>query len=193
MNASLHRSKIGHELAKRAAFKLPWGLVYRVTGERVDVSLYSIGELDVAKVAQAYGGGGHANASGFTVTLAALARRVRLTSLGAPRCERSARSSSTACHCSGVSVCIASAWISGPISSAERVVDEALALDQALALEDRRDDQRAEVTGAAGRARMAGVQMRLVDHLDVPSAAADRAAAIRSARVARRGERSTRR
>lgn len=69
VNASLHRSKIGHELAKRAAFKLPWGLVYRVTGERVDVSLYSIGELDVARVAQAYGGGGHANASGFTVTM----------------------------------------------------------------------------------------------------------------------------
>ncbi len=69
VNASLHRSKIGHELAKRAAFKLPWGLVYRITSERVDVSLYSIGELDVAKVAQAYGGGGHANASGFNVTL----------------------------------------------------------------------------------------------------------------------------
>jgi hypothetical protein len=62
VNASQNRSKIGHELAKRAAFRLPWGLVYRVTGERVDVSLYSIGELDVAKVAQAYGGG-HANAS----------------------------------------------------------------------------------------------------------------------------------
>ncbi len=69
VNASLHRSKIGHELAKRAAFKLPWGLVYRVTGGRVDVSLYSIGELDVARVAEAYGGGGHANASGFSVTL----------------------------------------------------------------------------------------------------------------------------
>jgi oligoribonuclease NrnB/cAMP/cGMP phosphodiesterase (DHH superfamily) len=69
VNATLHRSKIGHELAKRAAFKLPWGLVYRVTGERVDVSLYSIGDLDVARIAQAYGGGGHANASGFSVTL----------------------------------------------------------------------------------------------------------------------------
>jgi nanoRNase/pAp phosphatase (c-di-AMP/oligoRNAs hydrolase) len=69
VNASQHRSKIGHELAKRAAFKLPWGLVYRVAGERVDVSLYSIGELDVAKVAEGFGGGGHANASGFTVTL----------------------------------------------------------------------------------------------------------------------------
>ena len=69
VNASQHRSKIGHELAKRAAFKLPWGLVYRVTGERVDVSLYSIGELDVAKVAEGYSGGGHANASGFTITL----------------------------------------------------------------------------------------------------------------------------
>jgi oligoribonuclease NrnB/cAMP/cGMP phosphodiesterase (DHH superfamily) len=69
VNATLHRSKIGHELAKRAAFKLPWGLVYRVTGERVDVSLYSIGDLDVARIAEAYGGGGHANASGFSVTL----------------------------------------------------------------------------------------------------------------------------
>jgi len=69
VNASQHRSKIGHELAKRAVFKLPWGVLYRVTGERVDVSLYSIGELDVAKVAEAYGGGGHSNASGFTVTL----------------------------------------------------------------------------------------------------------------------------
>lgn len=69
VNASLHRSKIGHELASRAAFKLPWGVVYRVTGARVDISLYSIGDLDVAKVAQAYGGGGHTNASGFTVPL----------------------------------------------------------------------------------------------------------------------------
>jgi hypothetical protein len=69
VNASLHRSKIGHELAKRAAFKQPWGLVYRITGERVDVSLYSIGDLDVARVAETYGGGGHANASGFSVTL----------------------------------------------------------------------------------------------------------------------------
>ena len=69
VNTSQHRSRIGHELAQRALFKLPWGVVYRVTGPRVDVSLYSIGDLDVAKVAQTYGGGGHANAAGFSVSL----------------------------------------------------------------------------------------------------------------------------
>jgi hypothetical protein len=69
VNARLHRSNIGHELAKRAAFDLHWGVVYRLTGERVDVSLYSIGDLDVAKLAESHGGGGHANAAGFSVTL----------------------------------------------------------------------------------------------------------------------------
>ena len=69
VNTSQHRSRIGHELAQRAAFKLPWGVVYRVTGQRVDVSLYSIGELNVAKLAESYGGGGHANAAGFSVML----------------------------------------------------------------------------------------------------------------------------
>jgi oligoribonuclease NrnB/cAMP/cGMP phosphodiesterase (DHH superfamily) len=69
VNATLHRSKIGHALAERAEFKLPWGVVYRVTGERVDISIYSIGDLDIAKVAEGYGGGGHANASGFSVSL----------------------------------------------------------------------------------------------------------------------------
>ena len=69
VNTGQHRSRIGHELAQRAAFKLPWGVVYRVTGQRVDISLYSIGDLDVAKVAESYGGGGHANAAGFSVTL----------------------------------------------------------------------------------------------------------------------------
>jgi hypothetical protein len=69
VNARLHRSAIGHELAKRAAFGLPWGVVYRLNGDRVDVSLYSIGQLDVARVAESYGGGGHANASGFSVRL----------------------------------------------------------------------------------------------------------------------------
>jgi hypothetical protein len=69
VNARDHRSAIGHALAKRAAFGRPWGAVYRLTGSRVDVSLYSIGDLDVARVAEAYDGGGHANASGFSVTL----------------------------------------------------------------------------------------------------------------------------
>ncbi len=70
VNAQRCRSTIGHELAKRAAFGPSWGVVYRVTGQHVDVSVYSIGELDVARIAEEYGGGGHRNAAGFGLSLA---------------------------------------------------------------------------------------------------------------------------
>jgi phosphoesterase RecJ-like protein len=43
--------------------------VYRLAGERVYVSLYSIGDVDVARIAARYGGGGHRNAAGFGVAL----------------------------------------------------------------------------------------------------------------------------
>lgn len=69
VNASVNRSQIGHELAKRAKFGPEWGLVYRVEGADVFSTLYSIGEVDVSKVALEYGGGGHKNASGFRVSL----------------------------------------------------------------------------------------------------------------------------
>ncbi len=69
VNARDHRSAIGHALAQRAAFGLPWGVVYRIAGGRVDVSIYSVGDLDVAGVAAGYGGGGHRNAAGFSVRL----------------------------------------------------------------------------------------------------------------------------
>jgi oligoribonuclease NrnB/cAMP/cGMP phosphodiesterase (DHH superfamily) len=69
VNARHLRAQIGHALAERAAFGLPWGVVYRITADRVDVSLYSIGDLDVASVAARYGGGGHRNAAGFSVPL----------------------------------------------------------------------------------------------------------------------------
>jgi hypothetical protein len=69
VNARTLRAQIGHALAERAAFGLPWGAVYRLAADRVDVSLYSIGDLDVAAVAARYGGGGHRNAAGFTVSL----------------------------------------------------------------------------------------------------------------------------
>ena len=69
VNARHHRAAIGHELAKRASFGAPLGVVYRMRGERVDVSIYSIGELDVSKIAEKWGGGGHRNASGFSVDL----------------------------------------------------------------------------------------------------------------------------
>jgi hypothetical protein len=69
VNARAQRAEIGHELAMRARYGAPCGAVYRVEGRRVDVSLYSIGELDVAAIATALGGGGHKNAAGFSVDL----------------------------------------------------------------------------------------------------------------------------
>ena len=69
MNAPCHRSSIGHELAKRKAVGVPCGLVYRLTERRVDCSVYSIGDFDVASLAASHGGGGHRNAAGFSVTL----------------------------------------------------------------------------------------------------------------------------
>ena len=69
VNSRTQRAQIGHALAERAAFGLPWGVVYRVTGDRVDVTLYSIGDLDVAEIAARHGGGGHRNAAGFHLSL----------------------------------------------------------------------------------------------------------------------------
>jgi oligoribonuclease NrnB/cAMP/cGMP phosphodiesterase (DHH superfamily) len=69
VNAQQNRSHIGHELAKRAAHGHPIGIVYRVTGRQVDASIYSIGDVDVSAIARRFGGGGHRNASGFSVPL----------------------------------------------------------------------------------------------------------------------------
>ena len=69
VNARFQRAPIGHELAKRAAYGKAYGIVYRVQGQRVDASIYSIGDLDVSKIAERYGGGGHRNASGFSIGL----------------------------------------------------------------------------------------------------------------------------
>jgi oligoribonuclease NrnB/cAMP/cGMP phosphodiesterase (DHH superfamily) len=69
VNAQQSRSHLGHQLAKRAAFGEPIGLVYRVSGRTVDASIYSIGDVDVSAIARRYGGGGHRNASGFSVSL----------------------------------------------------------------------------------------------------------------------------
>lgn len=68
-NASHLRSQIGHELALRCTYGKPWGLLYRLQGKHVEVSLYSIGDCDVSKLAVEYGGGGHRNAAGFHIAL----------------------------------------------------------------------------------------------------------------------------
>lgn len=69
VNALFLRSAIGHELAKRRRFDAPCGLVYRLIERRVECSLYSLGDFDVSAIASAFGGGGHKNAAGFTVSL----------------------------------------------------------------------------------------------------------------------------
>ncbi len=69
VNARNRRSFIGHELAKRRAFGRAWGLVYRVSSDRVDATIYSIGDDDAVSVAERFGGGGHRNAAGFSVSL----------------------------------------------------------------------------------------------------------------------------
>jgi hypothetical protein len=69
VNTPVHRAAIGHELAERKAYGVPAGAVYRLSGQRVDVSVYAVGDLDVAGIAVRYGGGGHRSAAGFTVPL----------------------------------------------------------------------------------------------------------------------------
>jgi hypothetical protein len=69
VNARYQRSQIGHELARRARYGTACGCVYRVVGDRVDASLYSIGDVDMATLASHFGGGGHVNAAGFSVPL----------------------------------------------------------------------------------------------------------------------------
>lgn len=69
VNARNQRAEIGHELATRARFGAPCGAVYRIYGGRAGVSLYSLGDFDVAAICAGFGGGGHRNAAGFSLPL----------------------------------------------------------------------------------------------------------------------------
>jgi oligoribonuclease NrnB/cAMP/cGMP phosphodiesterase (DHH superfamily) len=78
VNATQNRSAIGHVLAERKAYGEEWSCVYRINSAKVHATLYSIGDVDVGARATSYGGGGHKNAAGFTVSLDEwLARFVR--------------------------------------------------------------------------------------------------------------------
>lgn len=63
------RSRLGHAMAQRSRWGTPASVVYRISGRRVFVSIYSVGDLDVSIVAEEYGGGGHPNAAGFRIDL----------------------------------------------------------------------------------------------------------------------------
>lgn len=64
---AMFSSDLGHELTKLSG---TYGLTYCWHGkrQRYECGLRSIGAFDVSKLAQVFGGGGHQNASGFTVS-----------------------------------------------------------------------------------------------------------------------------
>lgn len=70
VNASLHQSETGHELANQSG---TYGLVWYVAADcRVRCSLRSNGDYDVSAIARVFGGGGHRNAAGFETDLETL-------------------------------------------------------------------------------------------------------------------------
>ncbi len=60
-------SELGNALVKKMP---PIGIVYRRKGKSLKISLRSDGTVDVSKIAQKYGGGGHKAAAGFQVDIA---------------------------------------------------------------------------------------------------------------------------
>jgi oligoribonuclease NrnB/cAMP/cGMP phosphodiesterase (DHH superfamily) len=63
-------SEIGNGICLSENFDVDFAIVYCITASnQVLLSLRSIEDFDVSKVAQVYGGGGHKNASGATVPL----------------------------------------------------------------------------------------------------------------------------
>lgn len=57
-------SELGNALVKKMP---PLGIVYRRKGDSLKISLRSDGTVDVSKIAQKYGGGGHKAAAGFQI------------------------------------------------------------------------------------------------------------------------------
>ncbi len=64
VNSSVLISELGHALIKK---KPPMAIVWFEAGEDKRVSLRSNGKVDVAKIAEKYGGGGHKRAAGFAL------------------------------------------------------------------------------------------------------------------------------
>ena len=61
--AAIH-SELGNALVTKLP---PIGIVYRESDKKTKISLRSDGSVDVSKIAEKYGGGGHHNAAGFIV------------------------------------------------------------------------------------------------------------------------------
>lgn len=63
VNTMLYNSEIGNILSKENSF----GATYYFDGEKYIFSLRSSNNIDVSKIAKFFGGGGHKNASGFSI------------------------------------------------------------------------------------------------------------------------------
>lgn len=71
VNATVHASEIGNELAKASG---TYGLIWYFDSatKRANVSLRSTDEYDVSAIAKEFGGGGHRNAAGFNIDMPTL-------------------------------------------------------------------------------------------------------------------------
>ncbi|MEK7067275.1 MAG: DHHA1 domain-containing protein [Patescibacteria group bacterium] len=66
INSPLFQSELGHILS---GLKSPFAIVWKERDGQLFVSLRGDGSIDVSKIAQRYGGGGHKGAAGFTVPI----------------------------------------------------------------------------------------------------------------------------
>jgi nanoRNase/pAp phosphatase (c-di-AMP/oligoRNAs hydrolase) len=72
-NAISNTSEIGQAIAKRSG---TFSLTFFIKGDEAICSLRSIAPFDVSVIATHYGGGGHAQASGFTVPIERFFREI---------------------------------------------------------------------------------------------------------------------
>jgi len=71
---SLFTSELGEALAQRSG---TFGLIWQVTGQgQVKASLRARGQVNVARIAEQFGGGGHPNAAAFRMSLARFSRDI---------------------------------------------------------------------------------------------------------------------
>jgi uncharacterized protein len=63
VNTPFYVSEVGHAIAKKG---IPVALMWSRRNEKIVISLRSDGSVNVAELAERYGGGGHAAAAGFT-------------------------------------------------------------------------------------------------------------------------------
>lgn len=67
VNSSFYQSEIGNFLAKKFPEKAIAIWYYNPSYRTTIVSLRSVGDVDVSRIAANYGGGGHKNAAGFSI------------------------------------------------------------------------------------------------------------------------------